>query len=125
MAAQPPGPGLPRQAPSVKISTPESSDIEAVTTRVGDTAVKAQFTQIFEGVLRLEQCPGRLVEPVEEPRQQKAEGAAAGEKRQRAELGRSERPSSPIVVEQHPRLGHVEAAVGFEAPGIEADRQVI
>ena len=46
-------------------------------------------------------------------------------RRQGGELGRGERPRPPIAFEQQPRLGHVETAVGFEAPGVEADRQII
>src|SRR6516165_4188786 len=125
IAAHPPGPGLPRQAPSVKTSTSDSSDIEAVPARVGNGAVEPQLTQIFERVLRPDQCPRRWIEPIEEPRQQKAQRAPACEHRQRREFARRERPLSSITVEQQSRLRHVEAVISFEAPGVQTDRQVI
>src|SRR5216683_2729593 len=125
MAAHPPGPGLPRQAPSVKTSTSESSDIEAIAARVDDVSVEPQLAQIFERILGPDQRPRRLVEPVEEPGQQKAQRSAASEQRQCREFRRNERPLPPIAVEQQPRLGHIEAAIGLKAPSVETDRQVI
>src|SRR5712691_9323628 len=70
MAPQPPGPGLPLQAPSVKIST---SGIDAIAGRAGDAAVKAQLFQIFDRVLGADQGTRGLVQPVIEPGQQKTQ----------------------------------------------------
>src|SRR6516162_1232042 len=125
IAAHPPGPGLPRQAPSVKTSTSDSSDIEAVPARIGNGAVEPQLTQIFERILWPDQYPRRWVKPIKEPRQQKAQRATAGEHRQRSKFVRREGPLPSITVEQQSCLGHIKAAVRFEAPGVEADRQVI
>src|SRR3954454_17155600 len=74
MAPQPPGPGLPLHAPSVKIST---SSIEAVGVRIGDAAVKPQFAQIFGRVLWADQRPRGLVQPVIQPGEQETQSAAA------------------------------------------------
>src|SRR5487761_1129540 len=96
IAAQPPGPGLPLQAPSVKISTklasgslasgPLRSAIEAVIAGADDAAVKAQSAQKFEWVLGPHQRALRLVQPVVEPGQQEAQRAAASQRRQRREF---------------------------------------
>src|SRR6516165_10068257 len=125
MAAQPPGPGLPRHAPSVKISTSDNSGIETVGAQISDAAVEAKLAQIFKRILRPDQRSFRLVEPIKKPRQEKTECTAAREQGQGGELRRRERSRSPIAVEQQSRLGHIEAAIGFEAPSIEADRQII
>ena len=87
MAPQPPGPGLPEQAPSVWMTTcgsrpsaaltPRARSAEAVVARIRRALVKAQLADIFERVLRLHQRAGRHVEPVDEPRQQKAQRGAA------------------------------------------------
>src|ERR1700750_2315808 len=76
IAPQPPGPGLPLHAPSVKISTSLIS-IESISAGARDAAVEAQLLAIFERVFRLHQRAGRVVEPVVEPRQQEAKRAAA------------------------------------------------
>src|SRR5262249_5693236 len=87
--------------------------------------MKAQPTQILERVLRPDQGSRRLVQPVKESGQQKAQGAAARQQRQRAQFGRGQRSYPAIAVEEQARFGHVEAAVVFEAPGIQADRQIV
>src|SRR5690606_18189839 len=72
-AAQPPGPGLPRQAPSVKISTASSlmnSAFDPVGRGAQHLAVEFQFLPVFQRVLRLDQRAGHLVEPVVEPCEQ-------------------------------------------------------
>src|SRR5262245_1293951 len=99
MAAQPPGPGLPRHAPSVKISTSDGSAIEPVAADIHDAAVKTQLAQKFERILRSDQRSRRLVEPIEQPCQQKAQRAAARKKRERGEFSCGERPRLPIAVE--------------------------
>src|SRR6516225_445978 len=125
IAAHPPGPGLPRQAPSVKTSTSESSGIEAVPAGAGNGAVEPQLTQVFERILRPHQCSGRWIKPIKQPCQQEAQRAAARQHRQRGQLGRRERPLPSIALEQQSRLRYVEAAIGFEAPSVQADRQII
>src|ERR1700755_2549150 len=111
MAAQPPGPGLPRQAPSVKISTSLSSGIEPITGEVGDAAMEAQLAQEFERIFGADHRPFLLVEPIEQPCQQKAKRASAREERQRRELGPAERSHPPIAVEQQAGFCPVEAAI--------------
>src|ERR1700740_2765090 len=100
MAAQPPGPGLPRHAPSVKISTSAWSAIDTVSCEICNPAVKAQPAQIFEGILRPHERPRRLIEPIEKTSQQEAQSAAAREQGQRAEFRRRERPGAPIRIDQ-------------------------
>src|SRR6204780_720987 len=124
-APQPPGPGLPLQAPSVKISTVALLSSEAIGLRIGDAAVEAQLSQVFERILGLDQRAFGMVEPVVEPRQQEPQRAAARQHRQRRDLGRPERPDSAVLRQHRPRLGDVEATIRLEAPGIEADRQIV
>src|SRR3546814_2690623 len=88
-AAQPPGPGLPRQAPSVKISTRSpgsplisamtASALDAIGGRAAHLAMEFQLLPVFQRVLWLDHGAGHLVEPVIPPGQQKAQGRAAGE----------------------------------------------
>src|ERR1700730_18245948 len=125
MAAHPPGPGFPRQAPSVNISTSGSSGIEAIAARVSNPAVKRQLAEILARVLRADQRPRRLVEPIEEPSQKKAQRGTARQQRQRRAFLGGQRPLPPIAIEQQPGLGHIEAAMRLETPCVEADRQVI
>src|SRR6516225_2324678 len=125
MAAQPPGPGLPRHAPSVKISTSDNSGIETVGAQISDAAVEAKLAQIFKRIPRPDQRSFRLIEPIKKPRQEKTECTAAREQGHGGKLRRREWSRSPIAVEQQPRFGHIEAAIGFEAPSVEADRQII
>src|ERR1700730_2639899 len=77
IAPQPPGPGLPLQAPSVKISTPgpagvRLSGVDAIGRRLGDAAMETQLSQVFERILRPHQRALRLVQPVVEPGQEEA-----------------------------------------------------
>src|SRR6266851_8985399 len=77
-APQPPGPGLPLHAPSVKIST---SGVDAIGARSGDAAMKAQPFEIFERILGAHQGARGLVQPVIEPGQEKPQRTAAGQQR--------------------------------------------
>src|SRR5579859_1668671 len=86
MAPQPPGPGLPLQAPSVKISTVGNS-LESIIFRVADRSVETHFLQIFARVLGPDQGTRLLVQPVIEPGQEKAKRAAAGQYRQGQPFG--------------------------------------
>ena len=89
IAPQPPGPGLPEQAPSVKITTlPLIADQGHIRRASRTRVVEAQLAQIFERVLGLHQRARRHVQPVDEPRQQEAQRRAAGQQRQRRDLRR-------------------------------------
>src|SRR5208282_2332373 len=92
-APQPPGPGLPLQAPSVKIATVPPSSLEAIGLRIGDTAVETQLLQVFERILGFDQRAFGVVELVVEPRQKETQRAAARQHRKRCDLGRHERPA--------------------------------
>src|SRR3954453_21801813 len=82
MAAQPPGPGLPEQAPSVWTSTtPLSGSGEAIGRDPLDAAVETELAQVLARVLGLDQGALDLVQPVVEPRHQEAERGAAREHR--------------------------------------------
>jgi hypothetical protein len=81
IAPQPPGPGLPEQAPSVWISTRAGappSRREAIGAGTGRAAMEAQLGEVFERVFWGHEGAGALVEAVVEPRQQEAQGGAAG-----------------------------------------------
>src|SRR5580700_1966304 len=102
MAPQPPGPGFPLQAPSVKISTPGGargrlSGIDSISGRTADVAVKPQLLQEFQRVLWPHQRTRGLVEPVVEPGQQETQRAAAREKGQGGEFGRVKRPNFTVT----------------------------
>src|SRR5437667_4888444 len=100
MAAHPPGPGFPRQAPSVNTSTSDSSGIETIAAWVDNPAVEPQLAEILARVLRADQRPRRLVEPIEQPGQEKAQCGTARQQRQRRAFLRGQRPLPPIAVEQ-------------------------
>ncbi|GAB2286248.1 hypothetical protein Dimus_020668 [Dionaea muscipula] len=129
IAAQPPGPGLGLQPPSVQISTtwrgfalPVSSDIG------GDPrgmAVEAQLAQIFNRVFRRHQSAFRHIEPVVEAGQQEAHRRTLRQNRQRRDLGLRQGADGLIGRDERAALGHVKGAVGLETPGIKADGEVI
>ena len=80
---------------------------------------------IFQRVLRLHQRARRHVEEVDQPRQQEAQRRAARQQRQRILLGVRQLALAAVGVEQRARLGDVEGTIDLEAPGVEADRDVI
>src|SRR5262245_40063128 len=133
IAPQPPGPGLPEQAPSVWIttcgslmgspsSTPCPSSVDPVVAHALDRLVEAQLAEILDRVLRPHQCARRNVEPVGEPGQQEPQRRPARQERQQGALLLGQRPHRRIALQQRPALGHVVGMVDLEAPGIEADR---
>src|SRR5690606_18962409 len=128
-AAQPPGPGLPEQAPSVKISTSGrsamASAVDAVRAGALDGAVEAQLAGVLERVLALDEGAVGGVQPVVEPGEQEPHRRAAGEHGQGGVLHRLELALALVGGEQRPRLGDVERPVRLEAPGVEADRDVV
>src|SRR5438876_5058004 len=112
MAAQPPGPGLPLQAPSVKSSTSGPCVMmgrsqPVVRERCG-AAMEAQLGQILLRVLALDQGIGRRVDPVVEPGQQEAQRRAARQQRQEASLIVAELAHLVIGLQERARLGGVE-----------------
>src|SRR5437763_4579644 len=131
IAPHPPGPGLPLHAPSVKISTSDLSakvvvgrglsGIDAISGRAGDAAVKPQLFQIFERVLGTDQGASGLVQPIVQPGQQETQRAAARQQWQCSKFSGVEGSGRAILLYQQPRLGDIEAAIGLEAPGVEAD----
>src|SRR5438128_11895514 len=128
MAPQPPGPGFPLHAPSVKISTsalltgPSSQAV--VRDRTG-AAMKAQLGEVLLRILALDQGIGRRVHPVVEAGQQEAQRRPARQQRQQRAFVLAERPHSLVALQQRASLGGVERLVSLEAPGIEADRHVV
>ena len=125
IAPQPPGPGLPEQAPSVWMTTCGSrhARLDAVVAHARDRLVEAQLAEIFERILRPHQRARRHVEPVDQPRQQEAQAAPRREQRQRVALRRPTAAAPRIGLQQAPALGDVVGMVGLEAPGVEADRR--
>src|SRR5262245_3377073 len=123
MTPQPPGPGLPEQAPSVWITTfgfslKSSMLPEPVIAIRLHLAMESQLAQIFVRVLALDQGLAVGVEPVIGASEQEAERSTSRKRRQRGKLVRLKRPHALISLEKGPRLGDVEARVGFEAPGV-------
>src|SRR6516162_2442203 len=160
-APQPPGPGLPLQAPSVKMSTvvvkeaesptltrprkgggnrkrsrpsgfgsrgqaqAQRRGIEAIAAGAGDSGVEAQLAQILHRILRLHEGAGRVIQPVIEAGQQEAHRAAAGEQREGRIFCRRQRPHLAIAGDEVAGLGRIEGVVRLEAPGVQADGDVI
>src|SRR5260370_20497200 len=128
IAAQPPGPGLPLQAPSVNSSTSGlvlTARSQPVVRERGRAAVKAQFRHVLLRILALDQGVRRRVRPVIEARQQEAQGSATRQQRQYFPLLVIQPADLVVGLQQRACLGGVEGVVALEAPGIEADRDVI
>ena len=87
--------------------------------------MEGQLPCVFHGILGLDQGPFDLVEPVVEPGEKEAQRSASGECRQGVELGRSEWPHVHVALQEGPALGQVVVAERLEAPGIQADRDVV
>src|SRR3954471_11278433 len=101
IAAQPPGPGLPEQAPSVWTSTTTlSGSGEAIGRDPLDAAVETELAQVLARVLGLDQRALDLVQRVVEPRHQEAERRPPGEDRQGVHLRLRERQARPVALEQ-------------------------
>src|SRR5260370_37576050 len=122
MAPQPPGPGFPLHAPSVKIST---SGIDAIRGRAGDTAVKPQPLHKFERILGAQQSARGLVDPVVKPGEQEPQRTAAGERGRSGKFGAVKEPDLAVMADKEAGLGHVEAEIRLEAPSVEAYRDVV
>src|SRR5712692_7574197 len=97
IAPQPPGPGLPEQAPSVWMTTCDSlkigcpvnaqnSFVDPVVAHAGDGLMEAQLAEVFQRVLPPHQRSAALVEPIDQAGQQKPQRRAARQHRQRRPL---------------------------------------
>ena len=87
--------------------------------------MEAHLGQIFERILRRHLRPRRHVEPVDQPGQHEAQRRAARQNRQRLDFGSGQRPAPLVAADHRHALRHVERAVGLEAPGVEADAEVV
>src|SRR4051794_41905402 len=81
MAPQPPGPGFPLHAPSVKISTSAGaraglSGVDAISGGAGHGAVKPQPLPEFDRLLGVQQPPPGLLQPIVAPGQPATQAAA-------------------------------------------------
>src|SRR5512144_2608434 len=102
---QPPGPGLPEQAPSVWITTfgfsLKSSVLpEPIVAIRLHLPVESQLAQIFVRVLALDQSLAVGVEPVIGAGEQESERRTAGKRRQCGKLVRLKRPHALIGLEK-------------------------
>ena len=79
-------------------TSPDGND--AVIAHAGDALVEAQLADIFQRVLRPHQRARRHVEPVDQPRQQKAHRGAARQQRQRILLGVGQLALAAIGIEK-------------------------
>ena len=70
-------------------------------------------------------APWRHIQPIDQPRQHESQRRASRQHRQRLDLGLAERPQPLIAGNHRPAFGDVERIVGLEAPGAEADRQIV
>src|SRR6266481_1771835 len=120
IAPQPPGPGLPEQAPSVwmttcgslKIGYPLNSSVDPVIAHAGDGLMETQLAEIFQRVLPPDQRGAALVEPVDQTCQQEPQRRAARQHRQGLPLVGRERAHRPIGLQQAPAHGHVVGMIG-------------
>src|SRR3990172_2758460 len=87
--------------------------------------VESELAQIFIGVLGLHQRASVGVEQVVGAGQEEAERRTSRERRQPLQLGLGQGAYPFVSLKQRPRLGDIEAAVSLEAPGIEADGDVV
>ena len=88
MAPQPPGPGFPRHAPSVNISTASRFAISIQSVRAGGlhAGMETQPLQIFQRILARNQRAFRGEQPIIETGQQEPHRRATGEDRQGSQL---------------------------------------
>src|SRR5262245_5611698 len=90
-----------------------------------DRLVKAQLPVIFQRIFRANERTIRHRQPIDQPRQQEAHGRAAREHRKRGSLGARKSANFPVRAKQRAPLGYVIGMVGFEAPRVEANRDVV
>src|SRR6056297_1482519 len=113
MAPQPPGPGLPEQAPSVKICTVRSLagsspvSVETISARSCNAAVETELLPVFQGVFRRDQGTRRMIQPIVEAGQKEAQAGAARQNREGGPFRLRQGPHAFIGSEQCPGLGHV------------------
>src|SRR5580700_8093356 len=134
IAPQPPGPGLPEQAPSVWMTTCVSltfgcprlnSCLDPIVAYAGDGLVETQLAEIFHRVLAPHQRRAAFVEPINQTCQQEPQRGPARQRRQRGTFWRRQGAHRPVGLQQAPALGHVVGVIRLEAPGIEADGEII
>src|SRR6266704_2406648 len=109
IAPQPPGPGLPEQAPSVWTTTrpfPRPS-VNAVIPCAHNGLVEAQLAIIFERVLRFDQCARRHLKPVDQPGQEETQRRAAAQRRQHRNLAHRELACPYVAMEKGASIGDV------------------
>src|SRR5215813_1824870 len=87
--------------------------------------MESQLAGIFERILGLYQRARRDVEEVDQPCQEKAKRRAPSQQRQRVLFRPRQLALASIGIEQGARLGDVEGMIRLEAPGIDANRNVV
>ena len=90
-----------------------------------DLPVEAQLARYSSGSFLVDQGAGRRRQPVVEAGQEEAQRRAARQDRQRRDFGIAQRPDALVALEQRHALGDVVGAILLEAPGVQADRDVI
>src|SRR5262249_13827176 len=128
IAPQPPGPGLPEQAPSVWMITRApltSSALDSIVARALDRLVEPQLAPVLERVLGPYHRARRDVEPIDQARQQEPQGSPAREPRKRGTFCFVQWPQFAVGLQQCTPLRYVERMVGLEAPRIETNREVV
>src|SRR5215471_1108487 len=87
--------------------------------------METQLEIVFQGVLRLDQCARRHLQPIDESGQQKPQRGAATQYWQCRNLAPLELALAHVAVEQSASLGDVVGMVRLETPRVEADRDII
>ena len=87
--------------------------------------MKPQLAIVFERIFRPYQCAVRHRQPIDEARQEKTHGRATCKHGKRFSFGFGKRSHLSVGVEQRSPFGDVVGMIDLEAPGVEADRNVV
>src|SRR5579871_5462825 len=104
---------------------PTAWSLDAIIPRTHDCLMESQLPKVFKRILGLDQGARRNVEPVHQPGQEKAQSRPAAQDRQRLAFELVERSQLRVGLQQRAPFGDIVRKVLLEAPGIEADRNVI
>ena len=87
--------------------------------------MEAELVEVLARVLGLDERAVHLVDPVVEAGQQEAQRRPLRKARERGDLVGRAAAHRAVARDHEARLGHVEAEIGLEAPGVEADGEVV
>src|SRR5271165_3620479 len=99
--------------------------LDTIVARALDRLMEPKPAPVLERILRPYHRARRNVEPIDQAGKQETQRGAARQQRERGALGTAQRPYLAIALQQRPPLGHIERMIGFKAPRIEADRDIV